>query len=1005
MRDYAFGNLIANLRTARGYSQFQLGTLLGVSDKAISKWENGDAKPRLATCGRLAELLGISVNELLSASNSVKREMAVQEAVMDQKENIRHDTAAEKRVELHLHTGMSGIGNFGDVYTYLQLASDWGHSAIAVTDSCVTMAFLDFSRMAERSGIKPIYGCELWVIPEPESEKNDGFAVMVLVKNRQGLVHLNRLVTDSHIKYIKDGTPCVPKNLLEQMRDGLLVGASCSHGEIGADVLDQDDSGKLERIVAFYDYLEVQPPRTNMIEDKDTTARIISLGEKYGKPVAAVGNVHFTNPDEGILYNAMMYSNGETDCTGEVPYWFRTTDEMLEAFSFLGDVTANEIVVTNTRKIADLIEDKISLFPDLPVGRNNFYPVWPEADDELTKIVYERAHVLYGDDLPEIVGQRITQEMKIITENDYATIYMINRGIVKKSNDAGYPVMFRGGAASSLVAMLCGITSINPLPPHYRCSSCMISDFNIDTRAYRMGADLPDKVCPVCGEKMQQDGFNIPFETLLGRNGEKVPDFDINVVPEFQRETHKYVAELNGMDQVLMCGTILGVNNEYISKVLQQYTDDHGVILDDGQFERLTNAYRGMLKYTGQHPGGVEIIPEGYDITDFLPYQYPANDVNSSVVTTHYDHFSMRDELLKLDILAHDTPNILHRLHLLTNIDPETVPLNDPKVLELFSTVDPLGVKCEDILSKTGTYGIKEFASEWTREKLTKLKPTTFSELVAISGMSHGTDVWGDNAEVLIDSGIARLMDCAAVREDIMDEMLAHGIDRQIAYKTMESVRKGRGIPDSVIPVMKKAGIPAWYISSCQKIRYLFPRAHAICYVKAAVQLAWYKFYYPTDFYAAWMYLLTENTELEDMFMDMKELRRTILSLRNEEHTVFRDNDRGNALEMFLEMKARGINPMPELPDGYDTSFGANDLEKAKGLAQLLIDQGSPFIRSLRLSPKTDPDGKEFLKERLEMGLPADEVLTLYAKYFLSGDDDEKYPWMADKRKTPNEQK
>lgn len=985
MKDYFFGNLVASLRTAKGYSQFQLGKLLSVSDKAVSKWENGDAKPRLATCSKLAEILGVSVNELLSAANSTKNDATQEVCMVPIQQVTRLDQSVKKRVELHLRTGMSGEDSFGDIVEYVNTATAWGHEAIAVTDLHITNSFPLFSKNAKKEGIKPIYGCELWMTSETGSDCSDGLPVMVLVRNREGMVNLNRIISESHTVYLKNGIPCTPRHLLSRFRQGLLVGAACNGGEVIKAVNNGTEGCMLERMVSFYDYLEVQPPEcvnTYFENDslvRETVQKIVSLGQDRSIPVVAVGNVHYVTPEESILYNALRYSNGETEFSKNTPLYFRTTEEMLQAFNFLDTETANRIVIENTLLISGLIDDGINLYPQLPEGKMNFYPIRHNAENELSQVVYDRAHALYGDILPNEVNERLEQELRIIDEKKYGTLYADISSIVRHSDNAGYPVTNRGTAASSFVSMLCGITNCNPLPPHYYCNLCKISDFNVDTDKYRMGTDLPERNCPECGAPMIRDGFNLPFDSFLGRNGEKVPDFDMNFAPEYQKEAQKYVADMYGQNHGLIAGTVAYSTEQSIEDILHRYADDHDISISDEVINRLRCKAQSIRRLSACYPGGVVIIPPEYDAEEFTPVQYPAGDYNSQFMSTHYEYNSMHKGLLKIDMLSNNTPELLHRLKLMNDFDFDNIPLNDRDVLSLFYSQKPLGVDEEVILSRLGTYGIPEFSSDKVRQLLKQLKPETFSDLVAIIGISHGAGIWENNAELLIKSGVATLADIPAHREDILDKLLAHGIERDTAYKAMESVRKGRGLPSEIVSKMLDAGIPSWYISMCQKILYLFPKAHTVSYVSTSVRLAWIKLYYPNNFYTVWMRKLIEDTEDGDMMMDMKQLRRTILSLRNEEHTLFSDNDREHALELLLEMRARGVNPFLDIPrDLIPNGDKDSNVERLSQIVKFLGNQNSPFIRNIRLVSKEEQiECVQRVTNVLGINLPTDSVLSL----------------------------
>ena len=666
-------------------------------------------------------------------------------------------------------------------------------------------------------------------------QRSRPFHVTLLAQNDIGLKNLFKLVSISHLDYFYR-VPRIPRSILQKYREGIILGSACDKGEIFEGMM-QKSPEEVEEVAAFYDYIEVMPPdnykhliELELIHDlkalKEIITNIVKLGEKLDKPVVATGNVHYLNPVDHIYRKILVNSQGGANPLNRhsLPeVHFRTTDEMLECFSFLDKDKAKEIVVKNTQQIAESIDDIKPIKDDL------YTPKIEGADEEVRQMSYDMARRIYGEQLPEIVEKRIEKELKSIIGHGFAVIYLISHKLVKKSLDDGYLVGSRGSVGSSLVATLTEITEVNPLPPHYVCPSCKHSEFFNDG-SIGSGFDLPDKDCTNCGEKYTKDGHDIPFETFLGFKGDKVPDIDLNFSGEYQPRAHNYTKVLFGEDYVYRAGTIGTVAEKTAYGYVKGYANDNNMILRGAETDRLVSGCTGVKRTSGQHPGGIIVVPDYMDIYDFTPIQFPADDSSSEWKTTHFDFHSIHDNLLKLDILGHDDPTVIRMLQDLSGIDPKTIPTDDPEVMKIFSGTQSLGVTEDQIMCKTGTLGIPEFGTRFVRQMLEDTKPTTFSELVQISGLSHGTDVWLGNAQELIHNKTCTLSDVIGCRDDIMVYLMHKGLEPSLAFKIMESVRKGKGLSDEFIEEMKKNEVPNWYIDSCLKIKYMFPKGATRCW-------------------------------------------------------------------------------------------------------------------------------------------------------------------------------
>ncbi|WP_066320650.1 PolC-type DNA polymerase III [Bacillus sp. FJAT-29814] len=736
----------------------------------------------------------------------------------------------------------------------------------------------------------------------------------LLAQTEQGLKNLFKLVSIAHLEYFYR-VPRIPRSVLQKYREGILVGSGCDKGEVFEGMM-QKSPDEVEAVATFYDYIEVMPkavyaPLIEMELVRNEKAleqiigNIVALGDKLGIPVVATGNVHYLNENDKIYRKILISSQGGANPLNrhELPdVHFRSTNEMLDAFAFLGKEKAKEIVVTNTNKIADMI-DVIK-----PIKDDLYTPRIEGAEDEMREMSYAMARRIYGDPLPEIVEARLEKELKSIIGHGFAVIYLISHKLVKKSLDDGYLVGSRGSVGSSFVATMTEITEVNPLPPHYICPTCKHSEFFNDG-SVGSGYDLPDKDCPNCGGKYRKDGHDIPFETFLGFKGDKVPDIDLNFSGEYQPRAHNYTKVLFGEDYVYRAGTIGTVADKTAYGYVRAYQQEKNLHLRNAEVDRLVAGCTGVKRTTGQHPGGIIVIPDYMDVYDFTPIQFPADDRNSEWKTTHFDFHSIHDNVLKLDILGHDDPTVIRMLQDLSGIDPKTIPTDDPEVMKIFSGTESLGVTEEQIMCKTGTLGIPEFGTRFVRQMLEDTKPTTFSELVQISGLSHGTDVWLGNAQELIHQKICTLSEVIGCRDDIMVYLIYQGLEPSFAFKIMESVRKGKGLTEEMEAEMRRNEVPEWYIDSCKKIKYMFPKAHAAAYVLMAVRIAYFKVHLPLLYYAAYFTVRAEDFDIETMSRGSEAIRAKIeeinakgLEASNKEKNLL------TVMELALEMSERGYS-------------------------------------------------------------------------------------------------
>ncbi len=860
---------------------------------------------------------------------------------------MRKDEAPEKRVELHLHTQMSSMDGITNVKEYIKRAAAWGHKAIAITDHGVVQSFPDAGDEAKKQKIKVIYGVEAYLIDdmkEADEEDTGGgsgedskvkskdtaspigtkklryYHAIILAKNKKGLRNLYELVSKAHIDYFYK-RPRIPKSEFVRLREGLIIGTACEAGEFYLAVRMNKPESEIHRLAEFYDYFEIQPIENNMYLVReghlpsqgaliDINKKIVELGKLYNKPVVATCDVHFIDPGDEVFRRIIMAGEGFKDADMQAPLYFRTTDEMLKEFAYLGD-EAYDVVIKNTNLIADMIESF------KPIPDETFPPKIEGAEELIEKITMDRAKELYEHEgkLPELIQERLDKELNSIIKNGFSVMYIIAQKLVSKSMEDGYLVGSRGSVGSSFVATMAGITEVNPLPPHYRCPNCRYTDFDSElVKSYSggSGCDMPDQPCPKCGTVMEKDGHEIPFETFLGFDGDKEPDIDLNFSGEYQAKAHAYTEELFGEGNVFKAGTIGTLADKTAYGFVKKYMEERGMAPSGAEVNRLKIGCTGIKRTTGQHPGGLMIVPSDCSIYDFTPVQRPANDQSSNVTTTHFDYHSISGRLLKLDILGHDVPTMIRMLADDTGVDPIKIPLGDKKVISLFTSPEALSVTEEDINCKTGSLGLPEFGTNFVRQMLLDTKPESFSDLVRISGLSHGTEVWVNNQQDLVRNGVATLKEIIPTRDDIMVYLIHMGVEKKAAFKIMENVRKGKGLTPEEEDVMSEAGVPDWYINACKKISYMFPKGHAVAYVMMTVRIGYFKIYHPYSFYAATFSVKTDDFDYE-MMCHGKELAKKHIERINNlgKDASAKDKNLLTTLELVLEMYMRGLRFVP----------------------------------------------------------------------------------------------
>ena len=759
--------------------------------------------------------------------------------------------------------------------------------------------------------------------------------IIIFAKNQVGLRNLYHLISDSNLKYFKR-VPRIPKSELMAMREGLIIGSACEAGELFQAILDHKSDDELKRLASFYDFLEIQPLANNrfMLDNEKYEAqtdedlreynrKIVRLGQELGKMVVATGDVHFLNPEDEVFRHILLATKGFDDADKEMPLYFRTTDDMLDEFSYLGEEKAYEVVVTNPNLIADMCETL------RPVPHNLFAPKIENSVEDLKNLVYGKFQRLYGDNPPEVFTKRVETELHDIISCHYDVIYMSAQKLVQNSLEHGYLVGSRGSVGSSIVAFMSGITEVNSFQPHYRCPNpdCKYTELDVP-KGYNCGADLPDAVCPKCGTQMEKDGFNIPFETFLGFGGDKVPDIDLNFSGEYQSNAHAYCVEMFGRSHVFRAGTIGTVAEKTAFGYVKKYMQERSRTASRAEETRLAQGCVGVRRTTGQHPGGLVVIPGENEIWDFCPVQHPADDPNSDQITTHFEYHSMEENLLKLDMLGHDDPTMIRMMEDMTGVDAKTIPLDDKDTMSIFTNSKVLGYENDKILGPTGAVAIPEFNTRFTRGVLLDTMPEKFDFLVRICGYTHGTDVWLGNAKDLINSKTATVDQTIGARDDIMIYLISCGMLDKRAFKIMESVRKGRGLPPGAEEEMVAAGVPDWYITSCKKIKYLFPKAHAVAYCMMAFRIAWFKVHKPLAFYAAYFYRRSQKGGFDAALMTggFEAVKANIDAIDNNEDATAKDEDLLTTLEVVYEFYLRGFEFAPiDLYESHATKFLIKD--------------------------------------------------------------------------------
>ena len=823
----------------------------------------------------------------------------------------------------------------GKIADSLGIEVDVAHRALADVDTTVKVFNVMLEKLKDK-GINTVDEIDS-ATKDPEAQKEEfkkqrSYHAIILAKNYVGLRNLYKLVSISHLNYFYKN-PRILKSIYKKYSEGLILGSACEAGELYQAIELGKSDEEIENIARDYDYLEIQPignneflVRNGVVPDreylKDINRKIVELGEKLGKLVVATCDVHFMDPQDEIYRRILEAGQGYKDADEQAPLYLRTTEEMLKEFEYLGEEKAYEVVVTNTNKVSDMC-DRID-----PISPEKCPPHIPGCEEDIKNIAYKKAHELYGDPLPEIVQTRLDKELNSIISNGYSVMYIIAQRLVWKSNEDGYIVGSRGSVGSSLVAFMTGITEVNSLQPHYRCPKCKYSEF--DDYGVGNGFDLPDKDCPKCGTKMAKDGMDIPFETFLGFNGDKEPDIDLNFSGEYQAKAHKYTEVIFGKGTTFKAGTVGTVAEQTAFGYVKKYYEERNIPINKAEIARISVGCQGIKRTTGQHPGGIIVVPKGREIYEFTPVQHPADDPNSDIITTHFDYHSIDGNLLKLDILGHDDPTVIRMLQDITGVAPTDVPLDDKETMSIFSSTKALGVTPEQIHSEVGTYGIPEYGTKFARGMLLDTHPTTFDELIRISGLSHGTDVWLGNAQSLIEQGIVTLQQAICCRDDIMIYLMKKGLPPDKSFKIMEAVRKGKVAKgkepkwkDEYIPLMLEHDVPEWYIKSCEKIKYMFPKAHAAAYVTNAFRIAWFKVHIPLAYYAAFFTIRAKAFDAEVMINGKEKVKNKMKEIEMMGNNATpKDKDMYDDLELVLEMYERGLRFLPiDLYKSHATKF------------------------------------------------------------------------------------
>lgn len=875
-----------------------------------------------------------------------------------QKYTEKDEHEGEKRVELHCHTNMSAKDAVSSADAIVRQAYEWGHKAIAITDHGVVQAYPAAAgavKAIRKAGgdFKVIYGVESYFVDDVNNDVKDlnakqtakfRYHQIILVKNLTGLKNLYKLVSEAHLHDFR-GKPLTMRSKLDKLREGLILGSACEQGELYRAIIDEKPEDELLKIADYYDYLEIQPLGNNAFmvressypdkKDKKTGAvipnrfkkvtdfeviksfnrKVVELADKLGKPVVATGDVHFLKKSDDIIRKILMAGQGFEDFDNQAPLYLKTTDEMLADFDYFGE-RAREFVIDNPNKIADMVDGDV-----IPVPDGNYPPVIEGSDELLHDICWDTAHKTYGENLPEVVEKRLEKELNSIINNGFSIMYISAQKLVAYSEENGYLVGSRGSVGSSFAATMAGISEVNPLPPHYVCPECRYSEFFLHGEV-GSGFDLPEKKCPKCGAQLNRNGHDIPFETFLGFKGDKVPDIDLNFSDEFQNSVQKYTETLFGSENVFKAGTISTVAEKTAYGFAKAYAEKKGITLSNAELNRLASLVeKAQIKQTtGQHPAGMIIVPKTNTIYDFCPIQHPADDINSDIITTHFDFHSIHDTILKLDELGHVVPTTYKYLEEYTGIPVNDVSMSDPEVYSLFTSTKALGVEPDEIDSRTGTYCLPEFGTKFVREMLIDCQPKNFSDLLQISGLSHGTDVWLGNAKDLIDNGICTISEVIGTRDNIMVYLIHKGLEEGRAFKITETVRKGLVAKGKVSAEdwsameddMRSHGVPEWYIESCHKIKYMFPKAHAAAYVISALRLAWYKVHRPLEFYCAYFTARPEDVDVPTIMQGKQAVRQYLQNIKAKgKEASKKELDVYNNMLIFNEMMSRGIEVLP----------------------------------------------------------------------------------------------
>ncbi|OUP64125.1 PolC-type DNA polymerase III [Drancourtella sp. An177] len=956
---------------------FEITKLTGITDEMVV-----DAKPIEEV---LPEFLGFIKDAVLVAHNAGFDVSFIEQNCRYQ--NIKPDFASVDTVAL-ARVLLPTLSKYklNVVAKALNISLENHHRAVDDAGATAEI-FVKFVDMLKERGITTLKGINQFGSMNPDAiRKLPSHHAVILAKNETGRVNLYRLVSMSHLTYFSR-MPRIPKSEFNKYRDGLIIGSACEAGELFQAVLNGKSEEKIAKLVEFYDYLEIQPIGNNRFmiasdrisnvkneEDlRDLNRKIVRLGERFQKPVVATCDVHFLDPEDEVYRRIIMAGKGFGDADEQAPLYLHTTEEMLEEFSYLGTQKAHEVVIENPNKIADMIE-KIS-----PVRPDKCPPVIENSDQELRDICYKKAHEMYGDPLPDVVTERLERELHSIISNGFAVMYIIAQKLVWKSNADGYLVGSRGSVGSSFVATMAGITEVNPLSPHYYCPNCHYSDFDseeVKKFAGGCGWDMKDKECPVCGAPLIKDGFDIPFETFLGFKGNKEPDIDLNFSGDYQSQAHKYTEVIFGKGQTFRAGTIGTLADKTAFGFVKNYYEERGSRKRNCEIDRIVQGCTGIRRSTGQHPGGIIVLPHGEDINSFTPVQHPANDMNTDIITTHFDYHSIDHNLLKLDILGHDDPTMIKTLEEFINsdameneydgvnriFDARDIPLDDPQVMSLFANTKALGITPEDIGGcPVGCLGIPEFGTDFVIQMVVDTKPKTLSDLIRISGLSHGTDVWLNNAQTLIQEGKATISTAICTRDDIMTYLINKGMDSELSFTIMEKVRKGKGLTPDFEKAMTEAGVPDWYIWSCKKIKYMFPKAHAAAYVMMAYRIAYCKVNYPLAYYAAYFGIRADAFSYEIMCQGKDKLNYYIEDYKHRQDSLSKkEQDTMKDMKIVQEMYARGLEFMPiDIYEAKATRFRIIDGKLMPPLSSI-EGMGDKAAEAVELASK---DGKYLSKD------------------------------------------